>query len=79
MENKNEEARIIPERKRVKVYRSKKGYDRTRDRKDKRLYIYDRTRDRKDKRLYMVYMEEENNDGIVEKSQGVFQGRKSRR
>ena len=65
MENKNEEARIIPERKRVKVYRSKKGYD--------------RTRDRKDKRLYMVYMEEENNDGIVEKSQGVFQGRKSRR
>ena len=51
-------------RKRVKVYRSKKGYDRTRDRKNKRLYEFD--------------LEEENNNGVVKKSPRVFQSRKSR-
>lgn len=65
MENKNEENRVIPERKRVKVYRSKKGYDRSRDRKNKRLYEFD--------------LEETNNNGVVKKSSRVFQSRKSRR
>lgn len=50
-------------RKRVKVFRSKKGYSRTKDRKDKRLYEVD--------------LEEEKSNDIVEESPSVFQSSKS--
>ena len=45
-------------RKRVKVFRSKKGYSRTKDRKDKRLYEVD--------------LEEEKSNDIVEESPSVL-------
>jgi hypothetical protein len=66
MDNKQELNQVIngiSQRKRVKVYKSKKGYDRTKDRKDKRLYEVD--------------LEEEKNNGVVEESPSVFQSSKS--
>lgn len=66
MDNKQELNQVIndiSQRKRVKVYKSKKGYNRTKDRKDKRLYEVD--------------LEEEKNNGVVEESPSVFQSSKS--